>query len=295
MNTSLINRNRFFLAIYGLYFLVFASISSTAQAWAPVTDLDKFILQKYGYSTDTPEQVIVATKSESYAVRFMALELLTDYIGKDAIPVLKQFLNDPHITVRWRTAHLLGTLGDKSGLKQMQTDFEKLTAKAATPLPTDPNLDPDTRERIENERNIALHDALGVAKVLVELDDRRGYKLAARMALAGLRTYHRSDAARVLVEIAKSETNILSAEGIDPIFILCKMAESEKDPIVFKTLIYSVYKLDDDKKVHILEKAKNSPNQPKAIRREAQLALDGIEARKKAAEIQAKDPNSCCN
>jgi len=228
------NKNRLFLAIYGLYFLVLVSISLTAQGMDPVTELDKMILQKHGYSTDTPEQVIVATKSESYSVRFMALELLTDYIAKDAIPVLKQFLNDPHITVRWHTAHLLGTLGDKSGLEQMQEDFEELAAKGTAPLPADPNMDPDMRERIENERRIALYDALEVAKVLAELGDRQGYRLATKAATKSTWEPHRDKAIYVLAEIAKADPNILSAEGKDPVSILCAMAESEK------ALIFSV-------------------------------------------------------
>jgi len=295
METLFTTERKLLIVVCGIYFLIFAFITSTVQAWAPVTELDKMILQKYGYSTDTCEQVIEATKSESYAVRFMALELLTDYIGKEAAPVLNQALSDSHLKVRITAAHLLGTLGDNSGLEQMRTDFEEQAAKAAAPLPTDPNIDPDTRERIENERKVALYDALEVAKVLAELGDRRGYRLAARMALEGPCTYHRTEAARVLVEIAKSETSILSAEGIDPISTLCKMAESEKDPNIFKILIWSVSKLDDDKKVHILEKAKNSPSQPESVRREAQLSLDAIEARKKAEKNKPKDSGGCCD
>jgi hypothetical protein len=295
MDIVLIDRNRFFLAIYGLYFLVLTSISSTAQGMDPVTELDKMILQKHGYSTDTPEQVIVATKSESYSVRFMALELLTDYIAKDAIPVLKQFLNDPHITVRWHTAHLLGTLGDKSGLGQMQKDFEELSAKGIAPLPTDPNMSPDMRERIENERKIALYDALEVAKVLAELGDRQGYKLATKAATESTWEPHRDKAIYVLAEIAKADPNILSAEGRDPISVLCTMAESEKSPYVFSKIVYSAAKLPYDEAVRILDKAKISPHQSQEKRNESQDLINWLKAQKKAAEIQAKDPNSCCD
>jgi hypothetical protein len=287
------NKNRLFLAIYGLYFLVLVSISLTAQGMDPVTELDKMILQKHGYSTDTPEQVIVATKSESYSVRFMALELLTDYIAKDAIPVLKQFLNDPHITVRWHTAHLLGTLGDKSGLEQMQEDFEELAAKGTAPLPADPNMDPDMRERIENERRIALYDALEVAKVLAELGDRQGYRLATKAATKSTWEPHRDKAIYVLAEIAKADPNILSAEGKDPVSILCAMAESEKSPYIFSKINYSAAKLPYDKAMRILNKAKISPNQSQEKRNEAQEFINWLKAQKKAAEIQAKDPNSC--
>jgi len=288
------NKNRLFLAIYGLYFLVLMSISSTAQGMDPVTNVQRMFLKQDGYSTDTPEQLIEATKSKSYYIRYAALNLLTEQIGKDAIPVLKQFLNDPHITVRWQTAHLLGTLGDKSGLGQMQKDFEELSAKGIAPLPTDPNMDPDTRERIENERKIALYDALEVAKVLAELGDRQGYKLATKAATESTWEPHRDKAIYVLAEIAKADPNILSEEGRDPVSILCTMAESEKSPYIFSKITYSAAKLPYDKAMRILDKAKISPHQSQEKRNESQDLINWLKVQKKAAEIQDKDPNSCC-
>jgi HEAT repeat protein len=288
------NKNRLFLAIYGLYFLVLVSVSSTAQGMDPVTNVQRMFLKQDGYSTDTPEQLIEATKSKSYYIRYAALNLLTEQIGKDAIPVLKQSLNDPHITVRWHTAHLLGTLGDKSGLGQMQKDFEELSAKGIAPLPTDPNMSPDMRERIENERKIALYDALEVAKVLAELGDRQGYKLATKAATESTWEPHKDKAIYVLAEIAKADPNILSAEGKDPISVLCAMAESEKSPYVFSKIIYSAAKLPYNEAVRILDKAKISPNQSQEKRNEAQEFINWLKAQKKVAGIQAKDPNSCC-
>lgn len=282
----LINTIKCFLAVCGPYFFISQNVCSHARGSVPNID-HAIILKSKGYSTDTTEQIIEATRSKSYFIRHVALTLLTERTGKQAIPKLKEALNDPRMEVRWRAAHLLGTLGDRGGLKRMQRDLKEYAPNNGAPEPTDPNIiDDHERKETERKRNLNLGYALDAALVLAEFGDRRGYELAVRIALAGPAIYHRSGAAHVLVEIAKTETNILSTEGIDPISILCKMAESEKNNIVFKTLIYSVYKLDDDKKVHILEKARNSPNQPETIRREAQLALDGIEARKKAAEIK---------
>jgi HEAT repeat protein len=62
-------------------------------------------LQAKGYKTDTPEQIIEATKSKSYFIRHIALELLTQRTGEKAISTLKEALNDPRIEVRWRAAH----------------------------------------------------------------------------------------------------------------------------------------------------------------------------------------------
>lgn len=290
MNNPIINKNRSFLAICGLYFLVFTFINSTAQAWAPVSEVQKMFLKMYGYSTDTPEQLIEATKSDSYAVRFMALNLLTELVREKAIPVLKNALIDPEeVRVRWTAAHLLGILGDKSGLKQMRVDFEKLKAELALPFPDDPNMTPDDRERTENRRNIALHDALDVAKVLVELGDRRGYELAAKAAFEGMWELHKAKAIYVLAEIAKTDKKILQAEGIDPVSTLCTIAETEKSPYVFDKIIYSARKLDYDTALHILERAKDSPNQLQEKRQEAQQILNWIRAKKKADEIKQKE------
>lgn len=290
MKTLLINRNSFFLAISGLYFLVLAFICSNAHAWAPVTDIQKMFLEQDGYFTDTPEKLIEATKSESYYIRYAALNLLTELIGKDAVSVLKQFLNDPHITVRWHTAHLLGTLGDKSGLEQMQKDFEELAEKAEIPLPADPNIEPDTRERLKRERNNALHDALNVAKVLAELGDRRGYKLAAKAAFEETRELHRTMAIDALCEIAKTEKETLEKEKIDPVSVFCKIAETEKNPHVFGRVLSSAAKLPYNEAMRILDKAKVSPNQSLKERNEARNVIFWLKAKKKVEEIkQAED------
>ena len=296
MNTRLLNKRICCFAISGLCFYLCILICSNAEGnMQSVNEVGKMLLRQRGYPTDTVEQIIEATESESYFVRYVALGLLTERTGKEATPVLKQFLSDSHLTVRCTAAHLLGTLGDKSGFEQMCNDFQELSAKAAAPLPTDPNIAPDTIERLENQRKNNLYNALEVAKVLAELGDHRGYELAARMAFEGPLTCHRTCAARVLVEIGKTDKAILEAEGIDPVLILCLMAESEKDPVVFKILIWSVYKLDDDTRLPILEKARNSLNQPESVRKEAQLAIEGIEARKKAAEDKPKDSGGCCD
>ncbi len=98
------------------------------------------------------------------------------------------------------------------------------------------------------------------------------------------------------MKIAKTDKKILSVEGITHVSVLCQMAESEKNPMVFGILVNLVHeKLDPDMAVNVLEKAKDSPNQSKAYRRTARILLNKVKAQKKAAEIQAKDPNSCCD
>jgi len=262
----------------------------------PVTEVARTLLRQQGYPTETVEQIIEATTSESYFVRYAALIILTERVGKDAVTVLKQFVTDPDLKVRMTAAHLLGTLGNKSGLEQMQKDFEELSAKATAPLPTDPNLDPDTKQQLESQRNLSLHDALDVAKVLAELGDRRGFELAERAAFDGKWKLHRAMAIYVLTEIAKTDNQVLQAEEIDPVAALCAIAETEKDPYVFERLLFSAAKLDYDSAMRIIETAENSPSQPESLRLRAQSVLEWVKAKKKALEIeQGKDSEGCCD
>jgi hypothetical protein len=248
-------------------------------------------LQKKGYHTDTPEQIIRATKSESYYVRYIALELLTQRIGKKAIPTLKEALNDERVEVRWRAAHWLATLRDKSGLEQMRKDLKEFAPDSGAPVPPDPNVvDPNEIKEREGKRNARLCDALEVARVLAELGDRRGYELATTMALLGPWEAQRYRAVWTLVEIAKADKPTLQAEGTDPILILCVIAESEKNIDVFEVLTNLVAKnLDDDIAIRVLEIAKNSPNQLEEARRVAQINLNTVKDRKKTAGNKVKD------
>jgi len=248
-------------------------------------------LQEYGYSTDTPEQIIEATKSEGYFVRIIALELLTQRTGREAIPTLKEALNDARIEVRSRAAHWLGTLGDKSGLEQMRKDLKELAPKNGAPFPPDPNVtDPNEIKKREGKRNLRLYNGLLAAKVLAELGDRSGYELAARMALEGSWRWQRYEAIFTLIEIAKAGETALRAEGLDPVLILCVVAESEKDKHVIYLLTNQVrINLDDDAAIRILEIAKDSANLSEEARRVAQLHLDMVRGRKKAAEDKRKD------
>lgn len=248
-------------------------------------------LQKKGYPTNTPEQIVEATKAESYYVRFIALELLKQRIGEKAIPTLKKALNDPKVHVRWRAAHWLGTLGDKSGLERMRQDFNELAPNNGAPIPPDPNVkDPNEIKKREGKRNARLCDAIKVARVLAELGDRRGYELAARLALQGQWRQQRFEAIVVLVKIAKTDKAILQAEGIEPVPILCAMAKSEKHITVFQTLtVYVALDLDDDDAIRVLDIAKNSPNQSEEARGVAQRFLDEVKNRKKAAVNKPKD------
>jgi hypothetical protein len=278
----LIKKNKYSRYILTLLLLVLM-VSITEAKLRPPNRAKQ--LQEQGYSTDTPEQIIEATKSENYFVRFIALELLVERTKENAIPTLKEALSDPRIEVRWRAAHLLGTLGDKSGLEQMQQDLMEFAPNNGAPVSHDPNVtDPNEIKEQEDKRNLRLYYALRAAKVLAELDDRRGYELAVRMALGGAWEAQRQEAIHVLVEIAKVDESILETEGKAPASVLCAMAASEKDERVIYLLTNQVRQnLSNDIAIQILEITKNSPNLSKKAHRVVQMHLDAVKA-KKAAE-----------
>lgn len=211
--------------------------------------------------------------------------MLKDRIGTKAIPTLKEALDDQRMEVRWRAAHLLGTLDDKSGLERMRQDLMEFAPNNGAPVPLDPNVtDPNEIKKREDKRNLRLSYALDAATVLAELGDRRGYELAARRA-SEKEYRHRYRAVPVLVEIAKMDEAILRAEGIYPVSILCTMAGSEKNEKLFNLLTKLVaMELQYDIGIRILEISKDSPNQSESAREEAQRHLDTLKLKKKATE-----------
>ncbi len=242
-------------------------------------------LHSRGYDADTPEQLIKATKSQRYPVRYMALELLTLRIGEKAIPTLKEALDDSKMEVRWRASHLLGTLGDKSGLGRMRRDLKEYTPNNGVKLPLDPN--------ITNVHEIKMHEretnrnhgyALYAAKVLAELGDRSGYELAARMAIHGPEIYHRSNAIDVLIEISKTNKEVLAKESIYPEKILLEVAESEENLLVIKSLMTLTCSLDVETQARVLEKTANSPYITDDIRKEIESRLERIHTKTKKIE-----------
>lgn len=263
---------------------VLLTVYSNAKGTIPEMDLVEF-LQSRGYKTDTPEQIIEATKSQSYPIRYMALVLLTQRIEKKAIPTLKEALDDSKMEVRWRAAHLLGTLGNKSGLERMRRDLKEYAPNNGVKIPLDPNIT-NVHEIKMHERKTNLNHgyALYAAKVLAELGDRSGYELAARMAIHGPEIYLRTRAIDVLVKISKTNKEILSKESKYPEKILLEVAESEENLLVIKSLMTSTWSLDVETQARVLEKIANSPYISDDIREEIESRLERIHAKTKKIE-----------
>jgi hypothetical protein len=232
-------------------------------------------LQQLGYPTDTVEQILTATRSESYFVRGQALEVLATRTGKEAIPTLKSFLSDPHVRVRSMSAHLLGTFGDKSGVGRMRQDLKELVPPDKTD-PKDPNAIARANTMPKGGRNYLLREGLIVARVLAELGDHSGYSLAAKMALEGSVTVVRTEAVFALVEMAKADESVLLKEGIAPISVLCEVAASEKQEVPFGVLVNTVRVLKPQAAIQVLEAAGNSTRQSQLNRDVAQRVLDEV-------------------
>ena len=240
----------------------FSAIKATENSGvSPGLDLEKSI-QKCGYSTDTLEQMIEATKDLNFMTRRVAVNLLAQKAGKRAIPTLKKCLDDPQSEVRWVVAHCLGNLGDKSGLEQMQKDFKMLAPNNGASFVPDPNItDPEEIDLLRVRRIIRLMDALDVARVLAELGDRRGYHLAAKIALEEHCFFGLGyKPITVLAEIVKTDKAKLRSEGLEPVFVLKAIAETETDEGVFSVILnYASIKLPEDIGIEILEAMVNSP------------------------------------
>lgn len=268
-------------------FVLFVFLISLGESPAEATKIPIDLaqqLKKHGYPSDTQEQIIeAATKAESYYVRFVALELLTQRVGKESIPTLRNALNDAEFEVRWRAAHLLGMLGDKSGGERMSQDLKEFAPDEGAPAPSELNtLDPNEIKKHESKKNLRLYNATVAARVLAELGDRRGYRLSVLMALAGPWKLQQYEAIRCLVEMSKTDKKILQAEGLDPITVLCAVGASQKDIDILRILAgYVVAELETDVSSLILTIAKDSPNKSKETRDMLKSFLDTVEIKKK--------------
>ena len=265
---AVINMNRL------VFHIAILSVLLSSGAFARVSDWElsrlaycRNTLEHYGFSTDTPEKIIEAANSDAYVVRHMALRLLAYHAGEKAVPELKRALSDKHVKVRRIAAHLLGKFGDKSGLERMRLDFKELVPRNGALQPADPNItkEPDALKEWERDRRYRIRHALEAAKVMAELGDRTGYDLAAKEAFRSIRPSSRMRAVWVLKEIAKkTDEAVLSAEGKDPVGVLCEVVSSEKEHRVWRDAVNCGLVLGGSKGLRILEKAKDCPHQTEA-------------------------------
>lgn len=201
------------------------------STWGPA-----FFLEQLGYSSDTKEDLLHLTQSDSSFVRSQALELLAERYPEESVPIIKEFVTDPSLEVRWRAARFLNNLGDSSGLKQMQQDYHILTAPHLNEkkFTEDPN---DLDAASERKRNADFYQAVNVALVLAELGDFQGYDLIETMAIDGSSIGQRRRAIMHLIDVAKIDASVLARHQVDPIGVLCMVGKHEIDQINVNILV----------------------------------------------------------
>ena len=293
---SCFNRRYGYLFLF-LGFIFFFGTLPNNKTFASYPDMVGYYerrLQQSGYQTNTTEGIIAAVKSKSSFERHIALELLTIRNPQEAVTILKQSLDDKAITVRCASAHLLGVLNDKSGLERMQKDFEELVPKEEEP--NDPNILRDKREMEQwtRKHRYRITTALEIGKVLAELGDFRAYDLAAKEGLTSEHElgYLRLRAAETLGEMGKKDFSELKIQGKDPIEILCKMAETEKERAIFTRVRTAANGIGGKAEVQILEKAVTNPHQAEEDIRIAGGILNRAKWKMQANKRTISEPNN---
>lgn len=195
-----------------------------------------FFLEQLGYKSDTKEDLLYLTRSDSSFVRSQALELLAERYPEESAGIIKEFVTDTSLEVRWRAARCLNNLGDSVGLKQMQKDYHILTAPHMNEeqFTEDPN---EIDAASERQKNADFYQAVNAALVLAEMGDFQGYDLIETMAINGPSNAQRRRAIMHLIDVAKLDASVLVKHQVDPIGVLCVVGKHEIDRINVSILV----------------------------------------------------------
>lgn len=271
------------------YIFILLCVFVVAQLCQPIYGdigrIDKErVLNKKGYSTRTEDDIINIVNNANFFYKILALELLFERSKDKSMPVLINALEDDKIQVRRCAAHLLGELGNPSGYLQMKKDFDILTRDIY--IHDEPNsIYQNSTEEYDRKRRRNLNQALNVARVLAELDDRCGYELAVINVFDGPSLSIRVEALLLLIEVAKTDLSILYSEGKDPILILSAIAAYEKNKNIYYILLNQVANnLSRDVALPILEIAKESIYQEAFPRHVATLQYQRVKDNKHRQE-----------
>jgi hypothetical protein len=139
--------------------------------------------KRRGYATDTFEQLVDATKKGSGYTSVAAMKVLAYRYGERAKPMLKEMLDNPNYLMRQRSAELLASMGDLSGVPRMQKDFDAFVAQ----IPRDPNAIPKgwRREKgpLGGSTPLGIMEAMRIGDLLVRCGDNRVLDLAIEQSL----------------------------------------------------------------------------------------------------------------
>jgi hypothetical protein len=217
------------------------------------------ILRQHGYSSETPEQLKEAAKKGS-VVRRAAINLLAARLRKEAIPLLKEALEDPDVRVRIDATSLLGAFGDGSGIPVLRKDLATFAPLNGLPDPNMKDLQGEELERAKQWWRHRLRYAIQAAEALSELKDASGLELAARTALTTEYAGRRQIAFRVLTNLALCDKSVLAGQTIDPLSVLIAAAGAETNRGLLSALKAAAARLPDSKAKLLYEKLIASPH-----------------------------------
>jgi hypothetical protein len=242
-------------------------------------------LRAAGYDVNSVEDLRRAATTEGKnEVRHEALILLAYKAGREAIPTLRQALEDQNPLLRCMAARLMGILGDRSGLDRMRKDMTELTKdhpkeSGAKTKPGAPEKGASLYLRSKEGRLIC---ALQAGNVLAEFGDTGGYELAAEAAVQSKVGVIRADAVALLAELGRMDKTTLQAHGCNPEAVLLVVAESETEPFLLEHLhTCAQTNMRPESTVKILEKIKQYPH---LSDRGRQIVTSGLQAVRKQLE-----------
>ncbi len=195
-------------------------------------------LREKGYDPANLESIKAAAADPKWAsARWNAIGLLGARMGKEAMPMFRQALDDPHQTVRCYAATLLGISGDKGGLVRMRRDLADLTpVKSVAAIDEATDLNDRQKRDAKRQRILQLDDALAAAEVLAELGDHSGYDLALKVVKGDGHPGQRDRAVAILYYISRTDLAVLRAENLDPDGVLLALAQTEQAPSVIAVI-----------------------------------------------------------
>jgi len=208
------------------------------------------------------EQVKELVFAESFLERIFAIQVLSYKFGKEALPVIKNSIDDPEPRVRCMAARMMAILGDKSGFERMRKDIIEYTQKNKKNDSSSEqnNLSLSMRTRL---KRLNHYDAINAAHVLSEFGDSSGFELAKQTASNHdnsiiVRVY----AIEVLTELERTiDESTLKEQGIEPEAVLIEIAGSETDTRILQHLIgFVMNNMKPTSQIRILEKLQESTN-----------------------------------
>jgi HEAT repeat protein len=234
-------------------------------------------LREKGYDPADHESIKAAAADPKWPhIRSHAMELLSTRMGKQAVPILRQAVDDPSQGVRRCAARLLAGFGDKEGLARMRQDLADLTpARSAAEIDKAVDLDERQKQEANRVRTLQLHDALATAKVLAEFGDHSGYDLAIRVVKGDGDGRHRLDAVQVLWYISNTNLTVLHAGSRDPDTALLTLAQTEQEPLVVDMICGCAYEYRrPEVGIRIMETLVKSPHVSQDRREKVERALE---------------------